>query len=113
MAAGVPSNYLADVLTSLADLLAMIPHLEYILAWVRAVCLHHAATLAAASKAGGVTGAVSLVAAVGPPLRALSRAVAKAHEDLSSAAEGNLFALDYLCAAEGVAASSDLGDKVE
>lgn len=86
--------YLADLLVSLTDLIRLIPDLEYMLAWVKSVCVHHMAALSPAATAGRTRG----VAALGPPLQALSRAVAKVHEDLSGAAERNLFALDYLCA---------------
>ena len=104
VAAGVPSACLADMLTSLADLLAIAPHLEFIMSWVRAVCLHHATTLATAAQSGngtavGIGGSLSspVGGGVAPPMRALSRAVAKVHQDLTGAAERNMFALEYLC----------------
>ena len=101
MAAGVPSGALADMLTSLADLLTSAPHLEFMLTWVKALCVHHAPTLGPAaqgSTSSKHTTPAALTGAVAPPLRALSKAITKIHEDLAVAADQNLFALAYLMA---------------
>lgn len=41
LAAAIPSSYLTNVLTSLADLMVSSPHLEFVLTWVQQTCIHH------------------------------------------------------------------------
>ena len=51
VAARVPAVALVEVLSALAEALGECPHLEFLLRWVRAVCLHHGAALQARALA--------------------------------------------------------------
>lgn len=45
VAASVPRAALAGVLGALAEYIADCPHLEFLLMWVRSICLRHGTTL--------------------------------------------------------------------
>ena len=45
MVAGLPSAAVADVLTLLAEFMPECPHLEFILKWLRLLCLKHGPAL--------------------------------------------------------------------
>ncbi len=85
---GLPTATLPDVLQTLATLLADSPHAEYVLFWLRALCVAHGAALQ------NMPPAVRMA-----PLRAVQRAVTQVHADLAGATEGNLYKLRYLVAA--------------
>ncbi|KAL3138072.1 hypothetical protein ABBQ38_005303 [Trebouxia sp. C0009 RCD-2024] len=88
VAAGVPSSSVSQVLVALASYLADSPHLEFLLCWLRHVCLKHGKTLQHEKAA-----------VVMPAIRSLQRVLSKTHEDLSAACDSNLYTLQYLCAA--------------
>ena len=45
VAGSVPTAALADVLAALAEYMTDCPHLEFLLKWVRSLCLRHGTTL--------------------------------------------------------------------
>ncbi len=45
IAGSVPAAALTDVLAALADYMTDSPHLEFLLKWVRSLCLRHGTTL--------------------------------------------------------------------
>jgi periodic tryptophan protein 2 len=99
VAATLPPAAAPALLGALGEALGASPHVEHVLRWAQAVCARHGA--AAAAAPGGAA----------PALRALHKALAGLQEDLGGAAEGNLYALRYLCAAgqdgEGAAAGAE------
>lgn len=86
--AGIPSASVAQVLVALAAYLADSPHLEFLLGWLRDVCVKHGKTLQNEKAA-----------AVMPAFRSLQRVLGKTHEDLAAASDSNLYTLQYLCVA--------------
>lgn len=88
VAAAVPSSSVSQVLVALASYLADSPHLEFLLCWLRHVCVKHGKTLQNEKAA-----------VVMPAIRSLQRVLSKSHEDLSAACDSNLYTLQYLCAA--------------
>lgn len=88
VAAGVSSSSVPQVLVALASYLADSPHLEFLLCWLRHVCLKHGKTLQ-----------LEKAAVVMPAIRSLQRVLSKTHEDLSAACDSNMYTLQYLCAA--------------
>jgi hypothetical protein len=80
-----------QVLTLLAEQLAVSPHLEFLLIWVRAMCVAHGPALEGSGSGGKVM----------PALRSLQKVLGRTHDDLSAACEGNLYMLDYLVEAGG------------
>ncbi|KAG2492638.1 hypothetical protein HYH03_009054 [Edaphochlamys debaryana] len=116
VAAGLPGAFVPTVLAALAEAAADCPHLEFLLGWVRAVAGAHGAALQAAGGGGGGGGGVVAArlagaarggvpaGSVAPALRSLQKVLGRLHGDLAAAAEANLYALDYLTAAAGMAA---------
>ncbi len=45
IAGSVPTAALVDVLAALAEYMTDCPHLEFLLSWVRSICLRHGTTL--------------------------------------------------------------------
>ncbi|KAK9915110.1 hypothetical protein WJX75_004822 [Coccomyxa subellipsoidea] len=88
IAGSVPTAALTDVLAALAEYMTDCPHLEFLLKWVRSLCLRHGTTLQAMPASRTM-----------PVFRALQQAVTKSHEDLASACDTNLYTLRYLAAA--------------
>ncbi|KAG1660074.1 hypothetical protein FOA52_006420 [Chlamydomonas sp. UWO 241] len=86
VAAAMPAVWAPQVLTLLAEQLAVSPHLEFLLIWVRAMCVAHGPALEGAGSSGKVM----------PALRNLQKVLGRTHDDLSAACEGNLYMLDYL-----------------
>ena len=91
VAAGIPSASVAQVLVALASYLTDSPHLEFLLSWLKHICIRHGRTLQN-EKASVVM----------PAIRAMQRVLSKTHEDLSAACDSNLYTLQYLCAARPV-----------
>ncbi|KAK9830156.1 hypothetical protein WJX72_010038 [[Myrmecia] bisecta] len=89
VAGGLPTASVAPVLTALAEYLSDSPHMEFILEWVRAICVRHGATLQ--SHAGS--------SKTLPAIRSLQRVLVRLHQDLATACESNLYTLNYLVAA--------------
>ncbi|KXZ50608.1 hypothetical protein GPECTOR_15g291 [Gonium pectorale] len=126
-AAGLPAAFVPAVLAALAEAAAEGPHLEFVLSWVRGVCVAHGAALKAAVAAGGGAGfggggggaAARLAAAaaggglgsgaVVPVLRSLQKVLGRLHADLAATCESNLYGLQYLTsmAAAEAAAGED------
>lgn len=88
VASGVPTASVASVLQALAECLSETPHVEFALRWVRALCARHAAALQT------MPSSVTL-----PVFRSLQRVLTRLQDDLSTAAESNLYTLRYLSAA--------------
>ena len=84
VAAGVPSASVPQVLVALADL----PHLEFLLSWLRDICVRHGKSIQNEKAA-------PLMLAI----RSLQKVLGKTYEDLSAACDSNLYTLQYLCAA--------------
>jgi periodic tryptophan protein 2 len=116
----LPPVFLQAMLSCVAECLDESPHMEYLLSWVKALLVAHGPALAAAAgggtalraalAGGGETGAAAGAAAgragaaggganLAATLRALRQVVTRLHKDLSSAAEGNVYLLDYIVAA--------------
>lgn len=89
VAASVPTATVVPLLTSLAGSLATSPHLEFMLAWLHALCMHHGNMLQ-------VHGSGSH-SAVMPALRAVQKSLFQVHEDISTACQTNVYTLRYLC----------------
>ena len=88
VAAGVPSASVPQVLVALASYLADSPHLEFLLSWLRDICVRHGRSLQNEKAA-----------VIMPAIRSLQKVLGKTHEDLSAACDSNLYTLQYLCAA--------------
>ncbi|DBA78910.1 hypothetical protein WJX77_008158 [Trebouxia sp. C0004] len=88
VAAGVPSASVPQVLLALASYLADSPHLEFLLSWLRDICIKHGRSLQNEKAA-----------VIMPAIRSLQRVLSKTHEDLSAACDSNQYMLQYLCAA--------------
>lgn len=88
VAAGIPSAWVSQVLVALGMYLADSPHLEFLLSWLRTVCIRH-------SKALQNERAVDIM----PAIRSMQRVLGKTHQDLAAACDSNLYTLQYLCAA--------------
>ncbi|KAA6423408.1 MAG: WD40 repeat [Trebouxia sp. A1-2] len=88
VAAGVPSASVPQVLSALASYLADSPHLEFLLSWLRDICIKHGRSLQNEKAA-----------VIMPVIRSLQRVLSKTHEDLSAACDSNQYTLQYLCAA--------------
>lgn len=88
VAAGVPSASVPQVLLALASYLADSPHLEFLLSWLRDICIKHGRSLQNEKAA-----------VIMPAIRSLQRVLSKTHEDLSAACDNNQYMLQYLCAA--------------
>ena len=89
MAASVPSAAVVPLLQSLAVSLATSPHLEFVLAWLHALCMHHGSMLQVQGS--------STHSALMPALRAVQKSLFQVHEDLSTACQTNVYTLRYLC----------------
>lgn len=87
VAGGVPSASVPQVLVALASYLADSPHLEFLLGWLRDICIKHGRTLQN-EKASIVM----------PAIRSLQQVLGKTHDDLSAACDSNLYTLQYLSA---------------
>lgn len=90
VAASVPSATVVSLLTCLAEALASSPHLEFMLAWVHALCTHHGNVLQVHSS--------STHSAVLPALRAVQKSLFRVHEDISTACQTNVYTLQFLTA---------------
>ena len=95
IAAGIPSASVAQVLVALASYLTDSPHLEFMLGWLKHICIRHGRTLQN-EKASVVM----------PAIRAMQKVLSKTHEDLSAACDSNLYTLQYLCATKPVQSES-------
>lgn len=106
----LPALFLQQLLSTLVELLESSPHMEFMLAWAKALLVAHGPVLAAAAGGatalraavvvGGSTAADAAAAAAGggvvSTLRALQQVVGRLHQDISSTAEGNVYMLNYL-----------------
>jgi len=84
VAATLPAAFVPQVLTSLSELVGESAHLEFLLMWVRGVCVSHGVQLEGAGPS------------VMPALRSLQKVLNRLHEDLSTACEGNMYTLEYV-----------------
>ncbi|GIM02141.1 hypothetical protein Vretimale_6840 [Volvox reticuliferus] len=98
-AAGLPPVLVPAVLGALAECAARSPHLEFVLAWIRTVCTAHGALLKSAATSSGGAAAVAAGGSLMPVLRSLQKVLGGLHSDLAAAAEGNMYALEYMTAA--------------
>jgi len=94
VAAAVPPPAVPTLLVELARLLSATPHLEFMLSWLRALCLHHGSAL----QNGGSRSSASM-SACAPAFRAVQQAVTKLHDDIRTSTDENMYALRFLCAA--------------
>ena len=92
VAAGIPSASVGQILVALGAYLADSPHLEFLLSWLRTVCIKH-------SKALQNERALDIM----PAIKAMQRVLGKTHQDLAAACESNQYTLQYLCAAGKIA----------
>lgn len=88
VAAGIPSAAVGQVLVALGAYLADSPHLEFLLSWLRMLCVRHSKTLQNER-------ALDIM----PAIRSMQRVLGKTHQDLAVACESNQYTLQYLCAA--------------
>ena len=95
IAAAMPLAAVTTLLVVLAGLLPSSPHLEFMLSWLRALCLHHGNVL---QNGGGAMHTGNDLARSAPALRAVQQAVTMLHEDIRTSAEENLYVLRFLCA---------------
>lgn len=79
----LPAAVAPATLRALGPLLGSEPHLELLLAWLRALCRVHGAALKSAT----------------PALRDAARALGTLHDDLAALTERNIHTLDYLVGA--------------
>lgn len=86
-ARAVPAARLRELLGTLAELAERSPHVEHVLRWCQALCVAHQRVIRDAA------------ADFAPQLRALGKALARLHDDLSATAGGNAYALQYLVTA--------------
>jgi periodic tryptophan protein 2 len=98
--AAAPATYLARLLAALAEAAESSPHVEHVLAWVVALC--HAHGRAMQERAASLL----------PACRALTRQLARLHEDLGATAGGNVYALRFLCTAPADAGADGDADAV-
>ena len=93
-AAAVPPSAVTMLLVVLAGSLPSSPHLEFMLSWLRALCLHHGDVL---QSGGGAMHAGNASDKSAPALRTVQQAVTALHDDIRTSAEENLYMLRFLC----------------
>ncbi len=84
-AAAAPHAYLPRLLAALAEAAESSPHVEHVLRWVAALCAAHGRAMQ------------ERAAALLPACRALTRQLARLHDDLGATAGANVYALRALC----------------
>eukprot|EP00798_Chlamydomonas_sp_ICE-L_P014256 gene14256-20229_t len=94
VAGALPSSFSPQVLGLLADLLNESPHVEFILMWVRTICVSHGRFLEGASSN----------VAIMPAMRSLQKALSRMHEDMATSCESNIYTLEFLTQAGKAAA---------
>ena len=97
VAATIPVSAVTTLLVVLAQSLSSTPHFEFVLSWLRALCIHHGGALQSGS--GSTSGSSSKSSSCAPALRAVQQAVTRLHDDLRMSTDENLYALRFLCAA--------------
>ena len=84
---------MTTLLVELARLLSATPHLEFMLSWLSALCLHHGSALQSGGNSSGAG-----MSACAPAFRTVQQAVTKLHDDIRTSTEENIYALRFLCA---------------
>lgn len=87
--ATLPAAVAPGLLGTLAEALPETPHVEHVLAWIKAVCSRHGVSMQ--NRAGEAA----------PALRSLHKALAGLQDDLGTTVESNLYSLQYLCTVAG------------
>ena len=94
VAAAIPPSAVTTMLVELARSLSATPHLEFMLSWLRALCLHHGSALQTSGGSGGAS-----MSSCAPAFRTVQQAVTKLHDDIRTSTEENMYALRFFCAA--------------